>query len=150
MELLLPLLASLLVATGVYLLLSRAIIRLIIGLSMISYGMNLSILLAGSGGELAAPPLLYLSGPFVDPLPQALILTAIVIGFATTALLLVLAMRAYQETGTDHIQELLDRPDVRTEERGYADPEHPSVSPERGRKGEKRDEEGSRDERGPV
>ena len=148
MELLLPLLAATLVGTGVYLLLSRAIIRLIIGLSMISYGVNLSILLAGSGGTLAAPPLLNIEGPYVDPLPQALILTAIVIGFATTALLLVLAMRAYQETGTDHIQELLDRPDERTEERGYADPEHPSVSPERGR-GDKREKgEGGKRGRG--
>ena len=145
MELLLPLLAATLVGTGVYLLLSRAIIRLIIGLSMISYGVNLSILLAGSGETLAAPPLLNIEGPYADPLPQALILTAIVIGFATTALLLVLAMRAYQETGTDHIQELLDRPDVRTEERGYADPEHPSVSPERGREDKREGRRGKRE-----
>jgi multicomponent Na+:H+ antiporter subunit C len=106
-------------------------IRLIIGLAMISYGVNLSILLV-SGSELQAPPLLNLSGPYVDPLPQALILTAIVIGFATTALLLVLAMRAYQESGTDHVQDLLEQFDPLLRQEIYADPEQPSVSPERG------------------
>lgn len=129
MELLLPLLAALLVGTGVFLVLSRAMIRLIIGLSMIAYGANLSILLV-AGGRLSDPPLTNLGGPYVDPLPQALILTAIVIGFSTTSLLLVLAMRAFQATGTDHIQELLEKPDPVAPQRVYADPEHPSVSPE--------------------
>ena len=129
MELLLPLLAALLVGTGVFLVLSRAMIRLIIGLSMIAYGANLSILLV-AGARLSDPPLTNLKGPFVDPLPQALILTAIVIGFGTTALLLVLAVRAFQATGTDHVQELLEKPDPAIPQRVYADPEHPSVSPE--------------------
>ncbi len=132
MELLLPFLAAVLIATGVYLVLSKTMIRLIIGLSMLAYGANLSILLAGSGTELAAPPLLTVEGPYVDPLPQALILTAIVIGFGTTALLMVLAVRAYQAAGTDHVQELLDHPDLLPPEGVYADPEHPSVSPEIG------------------
>lgn len=129
MEILLPLLAAVLVGTGVFLVLTRAMIRLIIGLSMIAYGANLAILLAG-GSELAAPPLLNLEGPYVDPLPQALILTAIVIGFGTTALLLVLSVRAYQATGTDHVQELLEQPDPVLPQQVYADPERPSVSPE--------------------
>lgn len=129
MELLLSFLAALLVGTGVFLLLARAMIRLIIGLSMIAYGVNLAILLAG-GTALRAPPLLNLPGPYADPLPQALILTAIVIGFGTTSLLLVLAVRAYGATGTDHVQELLERPDPAPPQRVYADPEHPSVSPE--------------------
>jgi multicomponent Na+:H+ antiporter subunit C len=128
-ELLLPLLAAVLIGTGVFLVLSRAMIRLIIGLSLIAYGANLSILLAG-GAALRAPPLLNLGGPYADPLPQALILTAIVIGFGTTSLLLVLAVRAFQATGTDHVQELLEKPDPVTPQRVYADPEHPSVSPE--------------------
>lgn len=129
MELLLPLLAAVLIGTGVFLVLARAMIRLIIGLSMIAYGANLSILLAG-GTFLGAPPLTNLDGPYVDPLPQALILTAIVIGFGTTSLLLVLSVRAFQATGTDHVQELLEKPDPVTPQRVYADPEHPSVSPE--------------------
>lgn len=129
MELLLPLLAAVLIGTGVFLVLARAMIRLIIGLLMIAYGANLSILLAG-GTFLGAPPLTNLDGPYVDPLPQALILTAIVIGFGTTSLLLVLSVRAFQATGTDHVQELLEKPDPVTPQRVYADPEHPSVSPE--------------------
>ncbi|HEX7004272.1 MAG TPA: sodium:proton antiporter [Trueperaceae bacterium] len=132
MELLIPLLAALLIGTGVFLLLSRALIRLIVGLSLISYGVNLSILVAGAGVGQASPPLLNVAGPHVDPLPQALILTAIVIGFGTTALLLVLATRAYQMTGTDHVQELVERPDPLEPPVVYADPEQPSVSPERG------------------
>lgn len=130
MEVLLPFLASLLVATGLFLMLSRAMIRLIIGLSMFAYGVNLSLFLAG-GMETGAPPLLGVPGPYRDPLPQALILTAIVIGFATTALLLVLAMRAYQEAGTDHVQDLAETPDPAEPPELLADPEHPGTSPER-------------------
>lgn len=132
MEVVIPLLAAILVGTGVFLLLSRALIRLIVGLSLISYGVNLSILIAGAGLGRGSPPLLNIAGPHVDPLPQALILTAIVIGFGTTALLLVLATRAYQATGTDHVQELVERPDPVRPPVIYADPEQPSVSPERG------------------
>ena len=129
MELLLPLLAAVLVGTGVFLVLSRAMIRLIIGLSMIAYGVNISILLV-TGMALDAPPLLGAGETYVDPLPQALILTAIVIGFGTTALLLVLSVRAYQATNTDHVQELIDKPDPVRPQHIYADPQQPSISPE--------------------
>lgn len=132
MELLLPLLCALLIGAGVFLVLSRALIRVIIGLSMISYGVNLGILVAGAGVEQESPPLLSVVGPYNDPLPQALILTAIVIGFGTTGLLLVLAVRAYQVTRTDHVQELAERPDPVAPPVVYADPEQPSVSPEIG------------------
>ena len=131
MELLLPLIASLLFGAGVYLVLSRALIRVILGLSMIAYGANLSILLAG-GMKPDSPPLLNVEGPYVDPLPQALILTAIVIGFGTTALLLVLSIRAYQVTGTDQVQELTEKPDPPEQIESFADPENPSMSPEIG------------------
>lgn len=129
MNLILPALAALLIGTGVYLVLSRALIRLILGLSLITYGGNLAIVLV-SGTALKAPPLLNLKSSYVDPLPQALVLTAIVIGFGTTALLLVLAVRAFQATGTDHVQELLEVPDPVRPQRIYADPESPSTSPE--------------------
>lgn len=132
MELLLPALSALLVAGGLFLLLSRALIRVIVGLSFMSYGVNLGILVAGGGTEQLMPPLLNFDGPYADPLPQALILTAIVIGFGTTALLLVLAVRAYQVTGTDHVQELTEHADPVVPPTIYADPEHPSVSPEIG------------------
>lgn len=132
MELMLPALVAVLVGAGVFLVLSRALIRVILGLSMIAYGVNLGILLAGAGFAQDAPPLLDVAGPYNDPLPQALILTAIVIGFGTTALLLVLSLRAYQVTGTDHVQELSEAPDPVLPRYGRADPEHPSVSPEVG------------------
>ena len=103
MEILLPLLSAALIGAGVYLVLSRALIRLIVGLSLIGYGANLGILLSGAGFERAGPPLLNLGGPYNDPLPQALILTAIVIGFGTTALLLVLSVKAYQATRTESV-----------------------------------------------
>jgi len=132
MELLLPFLAAILVAAGVFLVLSRALIRVILGLSLLAYGVNLAILLAGAGTAGGAPPLLNVPGPYVDPLPQALILTAIVIGFGTTALLLVLSMRAYQATGTDHVQDLVEQPDPPERAERAADSERPSVSPEVG------------------
>ncbi len=141
MEILLPFLAAILVGCGVFLILSRALIRVILGLSMVAYGVNLSILLAGAGTELGTPPLINLKGPYVDPLPQALILTAIVIGFGTTALLLVLSLRAYQVTGTDHVQELTEKPDPVDTISSYADPERPSVSPEYGPEGNPPEEE---------
>lgn len=132
MEALLPALCALLVGGGIFLLLSRALIRVIVGLSFVAYGVNLSILVAGGGTVPLAPPLLNAEGPYADPLPQALILTAIVIGFGTTALLLVLSVRAYQVTGTDHVQELTEAADPVVPPTIYADPEHPSVSPEIG------------------
>ena len=106
MELLLPFVAALLVATGVFLLLSSALLRVIIGLSFITYGANIGILIAGGGFDRDTPAFLNIAGPYTDPLPQALILTAIVIGFATTALILVLSLKAYQATGTDKIDEI--------------------------------------------
>lgn len=136
MELLIPLLIGLLIGGGVYMLLSRALIRMIVGMSLISYGINLSILIAGSGFNMGSPPLLNLPGPHNDALPQALILTAIVIGFGTTAILLVVAIKAYQATHTDHVQELVERPDPVLPPIEYADPEQPSVSPEEGSPGD--------------
>lgn len=132
MEIMLPFLAAALVGAGVFLILSRALIRVMLGLVLLGYGANMSILLAGSGVEMRAPPLTNLAGPFNDPLPQALILTAIVIGFGTTAIALVLAVQAYQATGTDHVHDLTELGDPAEEPVVYADPEYPSVSPEFG------------------
>ncbi|AFZ66649.1 sodium:proton antiporter [Deinococcus peraridilitoris] len=126
MEILFALVVAILAAVGVYLTLSRTILRLVLGLTFVAYAANLAILSAG-GLSAAAPPLLSIRGPYVDPLPQALILTAIVIGFGTTALLLTLAVRTYQATGRDDVagfddelNELEALPELR------ADPEHPT------------------------
>ncbi|GGM11884.1 Na+/H+ antiporter subunit C [Deinococcus aerophilus] len=125
MESLFAVLVGVLVAAGVFLLLSRTIIRVVLGLAFIAYGVNLAILtVAGLRDE--APPLLTLAGPYVDPLPQALVLTAIVIGFGTTALLLTVALRAYQVAGHDDVEAFGDglarNPDAPDGQ--YADPEH--------------------------
>ena len=121
------LIIGVLVAAGVFLLLSRSVVRVVLGLAFIAYGINLAILTV-AGLRDRSPPLLTLPGPYVDPLPQALILTAIVIGFATTALLLTVALRAYQVAGHDDVEAFgdslerdPDAPDGLT-----ADPEHQS------------------------
>lgn len=146
MEIVIPVLLGLIIGAGIYLLLGRALIRMIVGISLINYGINLAILFAGSGFERNSPPLLDLPGPWADPLPQALILTAIVIGFGTTALLLVVAIKAYQVTNTDHVQELAEAPDpVLAPAFGYADPEQPSVSPETGAPGDMTEADGDPD-----
>ena len=97
--------AGALFATGTYLLLSKLLSRIIVGLGLIAHGANL--LLLGSGGEPGAPPILdgAVSGPISDPLEQALVLTAIVITFGVTAFLLTLAYRSWTETGLDEVED---------------------------------------------
>jgi multicomponent K+:H+ antiporter subunit C len=107
MELVLSLGIGVLVSSGVWLLLRPRTYQVIIGLALLSYAVNLFIF---SMGRLTvnAPPVLPGSqeidpATFADPLPQALVLTAIVIGFATTALFLVVLLVARGLTGTDHV-----------------------------------------------
>ena len=105
MDHLVAILAGLLVAAGIYLLLSRALIRMLLGLVLLGNGVNLVILVAGRLGRIVPPIALGdarapLAGA-ANPLPQALILTAIVIGFAMFVFLLVLAYRAYQSLDAD-------------------------------------------------
>jgi multicomponent Na+:H+ antiporter subunit C len=97
---------AVLFAVGTYLILQRMLSRVIIGLGLISHGANLFILLSGS--RPAAPPVIGpggAGGPVADPLPQALVLTAIVITFGITAFLLALALRSYLLTGTDAVED---------------------------------------------
>jgi multicomponent Na+:H+ antiporter subunit C len=97
--LLVALLVGVLFATGAYLLLRREPIKLILGLNLISYGINV-LLFATSTLRRGAPPIIEnketFAGEieqFVDPVPQALILTAIVISFGVTAFIVVLLKR---------------------------------------------------------
>ena len=101
MEIIMAFVCGLLFAASIYLILSRSLLRIIIGTGLLSHGAHLTILtMGGLGGE--APPVLSDGVTnFADPLPQALILTAIVIAFGVTAFFLVLAYRAYQELKTD-------------------------------------------------
>lgn len=97
---------------GVWLLLRPRTYQVIIGLSLLSYAVNLFIFSMGRV-SVAAPPILEkgaVGDPahFADPVPQALVLTAIVIGFAMTALFLVVLLAARGRTGTDHVDGLGD------------------------------------------
>lgn len=100
MTTLLAITVGVLFGTGTFLLLRRNALKVIIGLSLISHGANL--LLVTSGGFAGnRPPIIVPGGAaYVDPLPQALVLTAIVISFGMTAFLVVLLYRLYQRTGT--------------------------------------------------
>ncbi len=97
-------------AAGFYLMLRRSVVKLIIGLALLGNAANLLIFTAGGLTRARAP--LVAEGdlrphePFADPLPQALILTAIVIGFGVLAFSMVLAYRAYQAIGTDDLDSL--------------------------------------------
>ncbi len=86
---------------AIYLILSRSLLRIIIGTGLLSHGAHLLILTMGGLGGTAPPVLAEGVTDFADPIPQALILTAIVIAFGVTAFILVLAYRAYQELQTD-------------------------------------------------
>jgi len=110
MEVVLAIVIGVLYAGGLYLMMRRNLIQLIIGLNLLSHGANLLIFTAGGLRKGGAPILAEGQKTFAaipsDPLPQALILTAIVIGFAVTAFALVLFLRTYQVVGTDDVDEL--------------------------------------------
>jgi len=110
-------LVGLFVAAAVYLILSRALIRVLLGIVLLGNAVNLLIFVAGRLTRAAAPIIpagaSAPDGYFANPLPQALILTAIVIGFAMFAFLIVLAFRAHQATDADN-----------TDHMRLAEPEH--------------------------
>ena len=96
-----------LTGSGVWLILRPRTYQVVIGLSLLSYAVNLFIFSMGRQ-KVNAAPVLEGAGPvnpahFADPIPQALVLTAIVIGFATTALFLVLLIASRGLTGSDHV-----------------------------------------------
>lgn len=96
--------AAALFGIGTYLLLQRKLSRIIIGLGLLTHGANILLITAGRRGH---PPLLSTGDPsrFADPLPQALALTAIVITFGVTTLLLALAYRSWILTRDDEVQD---------------------------------------------
>lgn len=110
MEILLALLVGFMFATSVYLMLSRNWIRYLFGFIVIGNAVNL-LLFAVGGVEFARPALVppgltAPEGPVANPLPQALVLTAIVIGFGLLAFALVLASRAWAELGTVEVDSM--------------------------------------------
>lgn len=106
MEILMSFVVGVLFTCGTYLILTKSLLRIILGTALLSHGAHLLLLTMG-GLKRGAPPLLGLGADsYTDPLPQALILTAIVISFGVTALFFVLAYRAYKELGTDDMDQL--------------------------------------------
>ena len=103
--------AATLFAVGTYLVLQRKLSRIIIGLGLLTHGSNLLLLGSGRRGE---PPVIGTGdvASFSDPLPQALALTAIVITFAVTVLLLALAYRSWLLTHDDEVQDDIGDRDV--------------------------------------
>jgi len=102
MELLFALVIGALTASGVYLLLRARTFPVVMGLTLLSYGVNLFLF---ATGRLATgqQPVIGTAANYTDPLPQALVLTAIVIGFAMTAFLVVLALRNLADNENDHV-----------------------------------------------
>lgn len=105
MEILMALVIGALYAAALYLMMRRSIVKLIMGLALLSHAAHLLILTAGGLNPrvppLIAPDAYALPADAADPLPQALILTAIVISFGVQAFALVLVKRVYQMIGTD-------------------------------------------------
>lgn len=97
-------------ASGIYLMLRRALARMVLGIALLTNATNLLIFTAG-GLTRGEPPLIHsgeetLVPPYADPVPQALVLTAIVIGFGVLAFAMVLIYRTYRVTGhedSDHL-----------------------------------------------
>lgn len=97
--------SSVLMTVGVYLLLERSLTRVLIGIILISNAINLAFLVAG--GRAGGAPIVGVTKPddMSDPLPQAMVLTAIVITLGITAFLLAMAYRSWQLTGQDEVQD---------------------------------------------
>ena len=103
MELLVASAIGIMTVVGVYLLLQRRTLPVVVGLSFLSYAVNLFLFAMGRL-VIDRPPILTAEQTeYADPLPQALVLTAIVISFGMTALIVVLALRSYLETGSDDV-----------------------------------------------
>jgi multicomponent Na+:H+ antiporter subunit C len=111
--------AALLFGLGTYLLLQRKLSRIIIGIGLLGHGANILFVSAGRRGR--APLINGEAGRVADPLPQSLVLTAIVISFGVTALLLALAYRSWMLTDDDEVAD--DVEDRSVARHGYADRE---------------------------
>jgi multicomponent Na+:H+ antiporter subunit C len=96
-------LIAVLFAVGSYLLMERSLTRVALGVGVIGNGVN--VLIIASGSEPGEAPIIGREGVLTDPLPQALVLTAIVIGFALLTFLMTLAWRNWTITGNDEVED---------------------------------------------
>lgn len=106
MEIVMSVVVGLLFMVGVYLILSKSLLRIILGTSLLTHGVHLLLMTMAHLKRGAAPILGEDTSTYVDPVPQALILTSIVISFGVTSYFFVLAYKAYQKLGTDDMEEL--------------------------------------------
>jgi multicomponent Na+:H+ antiporter subunit C len=108
MEYFLAIIIGVLFTAGMYLLLSRTLLRVLFGTMLLSHGTLLLLITMGKLKR-GVDPIINGSATsaYVDPLPQALILTAIVIGFGVTAFIIVLSFRAYQSLDSDDIDDFI-------------------------------------------
>ena len=104
--------AAAMIGSGVYLVLERSLTRVLVGLVMLSNGVNVLFLIS-SGRAGRAPIVDEGAGPMSDALPQALVLTAIVISLGTSAFLLSMAHRSWQLTGHDDVQDDVEDREIR-------------------------------------
>lgn len=111
METFMIIISGILFTVGTYLVLSKGLLRVILGLSLFSHATHLMLLTINGLKKGAAPLLGEEAASYTDPVPQALILTSIVISFALTAFVLVLGYRTYVELGSDDMQRLKGRDD---------------------------------------
>jgi len=102
MEALIAIVIGVLTASGVYLSLRGRTFPVVLGLTLMSYAVNLFLFVMGRL-MVGVPPVIQENASYADPLPQALVLTAIVISFGMTAFVVILALRARAELGNDHV-----------------------------------------------
>ncbi len=103
MEVLLAIIVGALVAAGVYLMLRAWSFALVLGYTLLGFAVNLLLFASGGLTRDRMPLIADAVSEYPDPVPQALVLTAIVIGFAMTGFLLMTALRAFADTGSDHV-----------------------------------------------
>ena len=103
MELLVASATGVMTAVGIYLLLRARTFPVILGLTFLTYAVNLFLFAMGRLTINQPPVISALAAGYADPLPQALVLTAIVISFGMTALIVVLALRGFLESGSDAV-----------------------------------------------
>ncbi|NEU30670.1 Na(+)/H(+) antiporter subunit C [bacterium LRH843] len=103
MEFIMAIVIGILFMAAVYLILSRSLLKIVLGTGLLSHGAHLLLLTMGGLEGMSPPVLAEGVTDYADPLPQALILTAIVISFGVTAFILVLAYRLYAEHKTDNM-----------------------------------------------
>lgn len=111
METIIAVVIGVLYASGMYLLLRRSLVKLLIGLSLLTHATNLLIFTTGGLSHGGSPPIISpdaetLTAPAADPLPQALILTAIVISLGVMAFALALSAQVYRVTASDDLDRL--------------------------------------------